>query len=123
MGNSEFWDHTKTMLIVGLGVHTIDYKTRGPIPTLDEGANLSITADIHTHPGGIGNGIPVAAKLFPGLVGAATLLADDPNGRAFFEAMEKAGVGTGGIRWNTDLPERQYEVLDASGNPSAVRVR
>ena len=113
-------DETKRFKIIGLGVHTIDYKTYGELPTLDEGANLSITAPVWTHPGGIGNGIPVAAKLFPGAVGAATLLGDDPNGRAFFHAMEDAGVDTGGIRWNSGLPERPYEILDARGKPVTI---
>jgi len=106
----------KPFMIIGVGVHTIDYRTSGFPPTLEEGANLSITAPMRASPGGIGNGIPVAAKLFPGKVGAATLLAHDPNGEAFFNRMVAAGVDVGGIKWNTDLPDKPYEVVGASGD-------
>jgi sugar/nucleoside kinase (ribokinase family) len=110
----------KTLKIIGLGVHTIDYATLGAIPALKEGEDLSITGPIRTHPGGIGNGVPVAAKLFPGRVGAATWLGDDANGHAFFDYMKKAGVDTGGIKWNTQLPRSSYEVDDQSGKTIRV---
>ncbi|MBM3309862.1 MAG: carbohydrate kinase family protein [Candidatus Altiarchaeales archaeon] len=110
----------KKFNIIGLGVHTIDYATVGNIPTLEEGVDLSITGPMMTHPGGIGNGMPVAAKLFPGRVGAVTLLGNDANGHAFLAAMKDAGVDTTEIKWNTDLPDRQYEILNAEGKPESV---
>ncbi|MFH1835620.1 MAG: carbohydrate kinase family protein [Methanobacteriota archaeon] len=68
---------------------------------------------MRAHPGGFGNSLPVATNLLPGEIGAATLLCRDPNGLAFFKCMEEAGVDTGGIIWNTDLPEDQmFEILD-----------
>ena len=99
--------------LVGVGVHTIDYATDGIAPSLEHGANLAITGRMRTHPGGIGNSLPVAAKLMPGKVGAATLLCDDANGHEFFQCMQEAGVDTGGIRWNTEFPaDRKFEIVD-----------
>ena len=112
----------KKFAIIGVGVHTIDYATDGQIPTLEHGANLSITGPMRTHPGGFGNSLPVASKLLPGKVGAATMLCDDPNGHAFSDHMKDAGVDTGGIIWNTDLPaDKEYEILDPKRGATRVK--
>ncbi|MFH1788107.1 MAG: carbohydrate kinase family protein [Candidatus Altiarchaeota archaeon] len=113
----------KKFKIVAAGVHTIDYVTDGVTPELSAGKNLSRVGPMRTHPGGIGNGLPVAAKLFgDGNVGCVTLLCDDANGKDFFAFMEENGVDTGGVLWNTQLPpDKVYTVLGPDGKPTHIK--
>lgn len=93
----------------------IDYAAEGPKPTDD--ANCSRVGPVNTHPGGIGNGAPVAAKLLgPGKVGCATMLAPDANGEAFNQFMQFSDVDTGGIIWTNQLdPEEMFDLSDGRG--------
>lgn len=113
----------KRFKIVAAGVHTIDYATDGVTPELSADKNLSRVGPMRTHPGGIGNGLPVAAKLFgQGNVGCVTLLCDDANGKNFSAFMEGSGVDTGGVIWNTQLPQdKEYTVLGPDGKPLQLK--
>lgn len=110
--------------VIFFGVNTIDYAAdvRGKFPEL-MGANLGRMSPMRTHPGGIGNGAPVAAKMLgPGKVGCITLLAPDANGRSFDDFMKSHGVDAGGIMWTNQLPpDTTYETIGLDGRPIRLK--